>query len=201
MCATPTKLVDVCIIGAGATGQDLALELARRGPVKLLTCKDSSDDVAEIKADLRKKLDHVKWCNDVDFVLSNVRIHTDITAAAGSKLIIECLAEDAAAKRRLFAELKPYVRDGSLVATSTSSLSVGYLFDGILPGTHTFGLHFFHPIRTMKLVEVIIGSQTPEEAVELARKLAESMNKEVMLVNGSPILAPISPSTSDNIAW
>jgi 3-hydroxybutyryl-CoA dehydrogenase len=175
----------VCIIGAGTMGKGLTLELARRGPVKLITLRHSGT-VDAIRADLRKKLERAKWCTDVDFLLGNILIYNNVAAATGSKLIVECIVEDTEAKRKLFTELKPYVCDGSFIATNTSSLSVESIFEGIFPGTHTFGLHFFNPVHAMRLVEVVRGSQTSDEAVEFARNFAASLEKEAVLVKDSP---------------
>ena len=185
MCVPSTKPDIVCVVGAGTMGKGLALELARRGPVKLVTLRHSGD-VSAITADLRKKLERAKWCTDVDASLANIHIHTDVSTVSGSKLIIECIIEDVGAKRKLFTSLKPHVRDGSFLATNTSSLSVEALFRGIFPGTHTFGLHFFNPVHAMKLVEIVRGPETTDEAVEFARKFVASLDKEAVLVKDSP---------------
>lgn len=175
----------ICIIGAGLMGKGLVLEVAARlGRVKLITLSHSGS-VDAIISDLRGKLERAKWCSDVEATLCNVHVHTDVAAVAGSRLVIECIIEDHAAKRGLYTAIKPYVCD-AFVATNTSSLSIDALFEGILLGSRTLGMHFFNPVHAMKLVEVVRGHETSASAVEYALSTCKSLGKEPVIVKDSP---------------
>jgi 3-hydroxybutyryl-CoA dehydrogenase len=48
------------------------------------------------------------------------------------------------------------------------------------------GLHFFNPVHIMKLVEVVAGDRSSEEAVTAAMDLARRLGKEPIRVKDSP---------------
>ena len=87
-------------------------------------------------------------------------------------LVIEAVVEDAAVKTKLFQSL-PLPPDSScIIASNTSSLSIGTLAEGLSPSRRTrfLGLHFFNPAPVMKLVEVVAG---PESDVKMCEDVAK----------------------------
>ena len=91
-------------------------------------------------------------------------------AVQGATVVIEAVFEDEKIKRELFAEVAGLVGPATVVATNTSSLSVGAL-GATFPEPGRFaGLHFFFPAAINKLVEVVGGATTsPETVAELFR--------------------------------
>jgi len=47
-------------------------------------------------------------------------------------------------------------------------------------------MHFFNPVHLMRLVEIIVGSQTNEDAIAAAREVARRMKKEPIIVRDVP---------------
>jgi 3-hydroxybutyryl-CoA dehydrogenase len=78
----------------------------------------------------------------------------------GARLVIEAVFEEETVKRALFHELAGLVEPATLVATNTSSLSVGRLGEGFPSPGRFAGLHFFFPAAVNRLVEVIGGDRT-----------------------------------------
>jgi 3-hydroxybutyryl-CoA dehydrogenase len=77
-------------------------------------------------------------------------------------------------------------RPTSLLATNTSSLSIGELQKTLSRPERFIGLHFFNPVHVNRLLEIVRGPASSEEAVKQSLQLAERIGKEAVLVNDSP---------------
>lgn len=103
---------------------------------------------------------------------------------ADADWVLEAAIEDMNIKKKLFAELDAMVREDSVFATNTSSLSITALSAGL---QHPLiGMHFFNPAPVMKLVEVVSGELTPQTVLEQATQLVCSLGKEPVQVKDAP---------------
>lgn len=102
-------------------------------------------------------------------------------------LLVEAVVEKLDVKRELFATLDTIVNPTALFATNTSALPVSEIQEALGPRRRQrfLGLHFFNPIQTLPLVEVIAGSETSEETVE------DSINFIAQLRNHRYPMAPV----------
>jgi 3-hydroxybutyryl-CoA dehydrogenase len=119
------------------------------------------------------------------------RLRTDATperAAEGADAVIEAVLEDLALKQRLFADLERAAPAGALLASNTSSLSIGEIAAGMRAPDRLVGMHFFNPVHLMKLVEVVTHGDTRarSEPVERAAAFARQLGKEPIVVRDSP---------------
>jgi 3-hydroxyacyl-CoA dehydrogenase/enoyl-CoA hydratase/3-hydroxybutyryl-CoA epimerase len=111
-------------------------------------------------------------------------------------LVLEAAVEDLAVKRALFSELEAKVRSDAVLATNTSSLDVDAISQGLARRERFVGLHFFHPVESMRLVEVVRGAATDERTVAVACALARRVGKTPVVVANRPgflvnrVLAP-----------
>jgi 3-hydroxybutyryl-CoA dehydrogenase len=48
------------------------------------------------------------------------------------------------------------------------------------------GMHFFNPVHKMKLVELVRGLATSDDAVALSRDYAQALGKQAIVVNEAP---------------
>jgi 3-hydroxyacyl-CoA dehydrogenase/enoyl-CoA hydratase/3-hydroxybutyryl-CoA epimerase/enoyl-CoA isomerase len=86
----------------------------------------------------------------------------------------------------VFKEVEDLVRDDTIVASNTSTISISYLAEGLKRPQNFVGMHFFNPVHMMPLVEVIRGRQSSDEAVAATVKLAQKMGKTPVVVNDCP---------------
>jgi 3-hydroxybutyryl-CoA dehydrogenase len=110
---------------------------------------------------------------------------SDIEAAAGSALVVEAIVERLDVKRRLFAQLEAIVSDKAVLATNTSSLSVGDIAVTLVRPERFIGMHFFNPVPIMKLVEIIPG-RAGAGITETVFALMRRWNKHPVLVADLP---------------
>ena len=80
-------------------------------------------------------------------------------------------------KKELFADLDRIAKPGAILATTTSSLSIGELAAVTSRPGDVVGIHFFNPAPVMKLVEVVSAESTKPEVSETAKALSLSIGK------------------------
>jgi 3-hydroxybutyryl-CoA dehydrogenase len=110
----------------------------------------------------------------------------DLRALASCGLVIEAAPEDLELKRTLFARLAEVVEPDCVLATNTSSLSVTALAAGLPHPECVVGMHFFNPPARMRLVEVVAGEVSSEDALAVAREAGEAMGKHVIVAADGP---------------
>lgn len=94
---------------------------------------------------------------------------------ADCDIVIEAIIENAAEKRKTYAQLDGIVKKDAIFATNTSSISVTELMTATKRPERFIGLHFFNPVPMMKLVEVVKTIATApnvyDTAVEFGKKV------------------------------
>ncbi|TEA79498.1 3-hydroxyacyl-CoA dehydrogenase family protein [Allopusillimonas ginsengisoli] len=84
-------------------------------------------------------------------------------------LMIECIPEQLALKRELFAALADKAPAHALLASNSSSFPISQIAEGLPTRNRMIGLHFFMPAHIVPLVEVVLGPDTdPARAQGLA---------------------------------
>lgn len=115
--------------------------------------------------------------------------------ASGLELIVESVPEDPALKARVLAAAG--AREPVLLATNTSSVSIDELAAGLTRPSAFLGMHFFNPVWSLPLVEIVRGAASSDAAVEQARAHATTIGKESIVVRD---VAGFATSRLDNIA-
>jgi 3-hydroxybutyryl-CoA dehydrogenase len=121
------------------------------------------------------------------------RVHAGLETVAhlpdvvtGAEVVIEAVVEDLPTKQRLFAEVERRAPPGALLASNTSSISIGQIAAALREPSRLLGMHFFNPVHLMKLVEIVTHARTPGGAVERALGIARQLGKEPIVVKDAP---------------
>jgi 3-hydroxyacyl-CoA dehydrogenase/enoyl-CoA hydratase/3-hydroxybutyryl-CoA epimerase len=116
------------------------------------------------------------------------RLRVDLAAdeVGSADLVVEAIVEKADAKRSLFAELEPRLHAAALIATNTSSIRLESLADGLLDPGRFVGLHFFNPVASLPLVEVICGEQTADATISAAMSFVTRIGKLPLPCRSAP---------------
>ena len=105
--------------------------------------------------------------NDAAKMKSKVRGTVDFPEACrNAEIIVEAVFEDPIVKEQVFATLDKASPPETIIASNTSSISITKLAAATKRPGKVLGLHFFNPVPTMKLVEVIRGDRTSEETLK-----------------------------------
>jgi 3-hydroxyacyl-CoA dehydrogenase/enoyl-CoA hydratase/3-hydroxybutyryl-CoA epimerase len=115
-----------------------------------------------------------------------IGITTDLRDFEDCDIVIEAVAEDVAAKRKLFAELAKIVRPDCLLASNTSALPIEELMADAAGPERALGLHFFNPVIRMPLVELVLGRRTSRTAAAQALDLVGRLGKTPVICRSAP---------------
>ena len=85
----------------------------------------------------------------------------------------------------MYAEIEPFMAEGSLLASNTSTLPVTGLAQGVTRPADFIGMHFFSPVDKMPLLEIVVGEQTSDAAIAKAVDVALQIKKTPIVVNDS----------------
>jgi len=101
-------------------------------------------------------------------------------------IAIEAVTERLDVKRTVFTQLERALPKTALLATNTSSLSVSEVAEAVSDPERVLGLHFFNPAPAMKLVEIVAGKETGDDAIAQARAFVERLGKTAVLAEDTP---------------
>ncbi|NVO07408.1 MAG: 3-hydroxyacyl-CoA dehydrogenase [Rhodoferax sp.] len=181
----------VVVVGAGLMGTGIAHAFASSGFVTVLV--DMSQPALEkAQAAVEKILDDGVRLGKVDVASAQaakarLSIHTDLSlAAAGAHLLVETVSENLAVKKAVVTQAAAVMAEGAIYATNTSALSVTEIATAVAAPERVVGMHFFNPVHKMKLVELVRGLATSDEAVAVSRAYSDAIAKTSIVVNESP---------------
>ncbi len=181
------ELRRVAVLGAGTMGHGIAQVAAQKGfEVSMI---DVSEEI------LAKALERIRWslgkfaekgvikAEEVEKVLARIRTSTSLEEGlADAEVVIEAVYEDPDTKKDVLRRADRLAAKATLLATNTSSIPINELASVLSRPDRFLGMHFFNPPQLMELVEVIVGSQTTDEARDTALALARRLGKTPVLV-------------------
>ncbi len=179
-------IAHVHVIGAGTMGGDIAAWCAAWGLTVTLADLDREalakaigrasefyDDKLHSGIEQRDALDHLI----PDFSGDGI---------GRADMVIEAVAEDAAVKKKVFAQITPKMKNGALLATNTSSIPLEALREGLPSPERLLGVHFFNPVTKLELVEIVSHDQASEETLARARAFCGDIDRLPAPVRSSP---------------
>ncbi|HEY8244555.1 MAG TPA: 3-hydroxyacyl-CoA dehydrogenase NAD-binding domain-containing protein [Casimicrobiaceae bacterium] len=191
-----TTFARVHVVGAGTMGGDIAAWCALRGLT--VTLQDQSAEriapaIGRAAKLFSERLKDARRARD-----ASDRLIPDVNGdgIARADVVVEAIFENVEAKRALFAELEKKARPGAILATNTSSIPLEQIASALTDPSRLIGLHFFNPVRSMMLVEVVVGESTRASLVAPAAVFVRQIDKLPLPVKSSPgflvnrILAP-----------
>src|SRR5205085_10205197 len=121
-----------------------------------------------------------------DAILQRIRGATRFDEIRGVDLMIEAAPENLELKQSLLRKAEALLDSNGIFATNTSSLSIGEIASAAARPENVVGMHFFNPVHIMRLVEIVVGTQTSESVTESVREVATRMKKEPIIVRDVP---------------
>jgi 3-hydroxybutyryl-CoA dehydrogenase len=181
----------VAVLGAGTMGHGIAQVAAQAG--WQVTLRDVEErfvqaGLGKIKDNLDKGVEKGKVEPGTrDATLARLAGSTSLEAAVReADLVIEAIPEDMRLKQETFAVIDRAAPAHALLATNTSSLSVGAIARATARPERLVGMHFFNPVHIMKLCEVVRHDAAAPAAVETAREVALRMGKDPIVARDVP---------------
>ena len=177
----------VAIFGSGTMGSGIAQTFAAKGHTALIyasSVASAQRHKDKLSASLQKRVDKGRMAQEAKDAIMSLILVEEKSAAADADLVIECVKEDMAVKKELLLELDALCKPEAIFASNTSSLPITEMAFGL---KHPLiGMHFFNPVPSMKLVEIIRGINTPDEVFDFTYKLSQELGKDPVEVKESP---------------
>lgn len=179
----------VGVVGGGTMGVGIVYVLAMAGlPVTLV-----EPDAARAEA-VRTTLDEVSagaiQRGKVDAATARERIASVTIVPAVSDLpealdlVIETVPERMEIKREVLRGIA--AKRPAIIATNTSALSIDDLAAFVDDRSAFLGMHFFNPVWSLHLVELVSGKDTAPSTLSRARTFAEAAGKTTISVKDAP---------------
>ncbi len=180
----------ICVEGTGTMASGISQTFAQNG-YNVIEHGISEDLLEQSKAGIEKSIDKLLKKekiteSDKTEILSRITYTTELNDCKDADLFIEAVLEDVEIKAEVFGKIDKIAKEGAIIASNTSSLSITKLAQSVKNPENFIGMHFFNPVPTMKLVEVISGEHTAPETVKKIYDLCNSMGKEPVNVTEAP---------------
>jgi 3-hydroxyacyl-CoA dehydrogenase len=192
-----------CVIGAGVMGSGIAAHFANAGLEVLLldiVPPNLTDDEKKDKAARNRfaagGLDKALKARPAAFfhksaanLVKTGNIEDDLEKVKDCDLVIEAIIERLDMKQALFEKLEKLVPAHCIVASNTSGLRIEGMLKGRSDGfkKNFIVMHFFNPVRYMKLLELVVGPETsPEVAAKVKRFGEDQLGKGIVFGKDTP---------------
>ncbi|QDU26140.1 Fatty acid oxidation complex subunit alpha [Anatilimnocola aggregata] len=196
----------VSVLGAGIMGIGIAAAALRAGlQVRLGDADESRLPGASAESVQEAAFDPaIKKVDPERAIALAARISTVTTDAelAASDVLIEAIIENYEIKVSVLQKLESLVPPHAILASNTSSIPISRLGSALARPDRFCGMHFFNPVKRMKLVEVIRGTQTSDETINTAIALARKLGKMPVVVTDGPgflVNRMLSPYLNESI--
>ncbi len=182
---------NIAVIGAGTMGNGIAHVFAQKGfKVQLIDAQATALEKA--MATIEKNLDRqiakqTITAEDKASTLANISTYATIEeGVVHADIVIEAATENSEIKKKIFSSLDEHTKPHCILATNTSSISIGQLAAVTKRPSLVIGMHFMNPVPIMKLVEIINGAATASTVTDTIVALTKTIDKIPCVVKDAP---------------
>lgn len=171
----------VFVVGSGAMGSGIA-QVGLQAGLSVTLCDSfpaalekaaSGLDKAFGKAVAKGRMTETEKAD----CLSRLTVSGDLGLAADADLVIEAITENIDAKKALFAKLSGICKVNAVLASNTSTISITAISSVVANPGRFAGMHFFNPVPSMKLLEIVKGLATTPETIQSIEAIGVHLGK------------------------
>jgi 3-hydroxybutyryl-CoA dehydrogenase len=179
----------VGVLGGGRMGAGIAHAFLLGGSSVRVVERDAEAAAvatSRIRAAIGVSVQRGTSTERADALIGRLEVGVTVAAFSGCGLVVEAVPEDREVKADALRAVERVLDDRAVLASNTSSLSIDGLADALLRPTRFLGLHFFNPVPSSALVEVVIGSETDPDVAEHAVGWVQALGKKAITVRDAP---------------
>jgi len=176
-----TKVKNIVMLGFGDMGKGIAQVCLMAGYNVIAV--DVSDEIIEKgleynktgfeKLEAKGKLPEGVSATDL---MAKLSVNKDLSKAVkNADLVIEAVVEKIDLKQKLCDIVIDNSPDHCIFASNTSSMSITEIAQKCKKPQNVIGIHFFNPAPLMRLIEVIKGDKSSDEAMDIGVEVSESL--------------------------
>ena len=178
------------IVGAGQMGSGIAQVAAASGLSVIMN--DIKDEFVEkgfsvIEKSLGRMVKKEKISQeDQKAILDRIEGSTSLKDMVKADFIVEAAIENEALKLKVFEDLEKNSKEGVILSSNTSSISITKIAAATKRPEKVIGMHFMNPVPMMKLVEIVNGLATSDETFQVTKDLTLKLGKTPVPANDFP---------------
>lgn len=178
------------IVGAGQMGSGIAQVAAASGLSVVMN--DIKDEFVEkgfsvIEKSLGRMVKKEKISQeDQKAILNRIEGSTSLKDMVKADFVVEAAIENEALKLQVFGDLEKNCKEGVILSSNTSSISITKIAAATKRAEKVIGMHFMNPVPMMKLVEIVNGLATSDETFQVTKDLTLKLGKTPVPANDFP---------------
>jgi len=193
----------VGVVGAGVMGSGMAAHFANAGievvlldivPPNLTDAEKGSRSARNRFADgglanAIKSRPAAFYYKTNALLVQTGNLEDDFARFGDCDLVVEAVVERLDIKRKLFERLEATARADAIIASNTSGLRIVDMMEGRSADFRKrfLVMHFFNPVRYMKLLELVTGPDTDPAVLDRVRRLGEDvLGKGIVVGRDTP---------------
>ncbi len=191
-----TDFKKVAVIGAGVMGSGIAAQITNAGiPVVLLDIVPDGAENRNVIAEgavakmLKAKTLEPFMLKRNAKLIECGNLEDDLDKLSDCDWIVEVVLEDLNIKHATYEKIAKHRKKGSIVSSNTSTIMLSQLMEGMDKDmAKSFMItHFFNPVRYLRLLEIIQGDATNQDAVDKVAQFCDvHLGKTVVHCNDTP---------------
>ncbi|UCC19859.1 MAG: 3-hydroxyacyl-CoA dehydrogenase family protein [Promethearchaeota archaeon] len=180
------EIEHIVVVGAGTMGHAIAQVYAQHGfrvdlVDKNLKALERANKLIKSNLSLLIELEKIT-SKDLPPILNKINFTSDLESSAQkADLVVEAVNEVANIKEELFEELNQNCREDTILASNTSGLNIFEIVDVQNPERLIIH-HWFCPAYILPLVEIVPGSKTSKEVIDVSVGLMEKLGKKPLVM-------------------
>ena len=195
-----TLFSKVGIVGCGSVGQSIALMISQK-ELEVIFIELSEEKISHALVMMEKELDHMieHWGmtpGEKRSILSRINGYIGYEHLKGCDLVIETIKSKTREQRvicrkEVFKNIEKYVAPDTIIATNSSTIVITELSSELEHKERCVSLHFLTSIPGSKMIEVVRGLYTSDEAFEKVNIFVKMLGKTSISVEESPGLISV----------
>ncbi|EJF42555.1 putative 3-hydroxybutyryl-CoA dehydrogenase [Clostridium sp. MSTE9] len=180
------QIQKVVMAGAGTMGTSMAQIFAAHGyDTVLYNHREATLQKARRMVELNQEalvLSGELSQAESDAVKARIQLTSDESCFQDCDVVVESIVENMQAKHQLWQKISDLAREGAILTTNTSGLSITEIAKAVQRPERFCGMHWFNPPHLVPLVEVIKGEKTGDQTARVVAELAERIGKKAVTV-------------------
>ena len=178
------------VVGAGTMGAGIARLAARAGiEVSLYDINGTvlRQALERMKTNLRSSAERGELTeSQTTEIFGRIHPRTRLAELNHADIVVEAAIEDLRIKKDLFKHLEVDTKTTTILASTTSSLSITAIASSTRHPEKVLGMHFLDSPATARLVEIVRGQQTSAESIQRSVAFATQLGKSAVVTQDSP---------------
>jgi len=178
------------VVGAGTMGSGIAQIAALAGiEVSLYDINATvlRQALEKLKTRLRSNVEQGVWTeSDLNETIERLHPRTRLAELSHSDIVIEAVIEDLRIKKDLLRHLEADTKPTTILASTSSSLSITALASATRHPEKVLGVHFIGSPVNGGFVEIVAGEGTSAETIRYAQEFLNHLGKSSIVVHDAP---------------